>query len=46
MERREFEERTQLERYNAFHDGLRMLEESLRSTCQGIRRFAEYDPCL
>ena len=32
MERREFEERTQLERYNAFHDGLRMLEESLRNT--------------
>ena len=32
MERREFEERTQLERYNAFHDGLRMLEENLRNT--------------
>ena len=32
MERREFEERTKLERYNAFHDGLGMLEESLRNT--------------
>lgn len=32
MEKCGFEERPYPERYNAFHEGLRMLEESLRNT--------------
>ena len=32
MDRQEFEGRTRPESYNAFHDGLRMLEENLRDT--------------
>lgn len=32
MGRREFEDRVQVESYNAFHEGLRMLEENLRNT--------------